>query len=1146
MADELSAELELNIKDALASVDDLRDEIEKATKEAAGDFEDQFEKAIGGLPDVEIVADVDKVEPAITGAIADVDPRVEIEAALDRAESALAGFESDVTGLDPSVAVDADTAAAEAALAALNEDLTATLTVEADTGAAEAAIAVLDADLSASVTVEADTGPAEDQVRGLVTETTGTTLELGLNLDTDQAEGALTDLTAAGGETEDSMEGVTAATSAFGAAGGLTSGSIDALTNTVGGLASRAGGLGIAVGGGVIALGGFTNQAVNSLGAAKRLETTFGDLAAGVENIKVGNLNTSLKDLALNTGSSGSAMRNAASDAFLLQTSYGKGREEAAKYAEQLLAVAGRAVALNPALGETGEVATRLSRAFQSGRDRALQPYNLGITSLEINTRAASIAEEDHRKTVTQADKAMAGASLSVEKLGGHLKQDIAEGAENPILALRKLTKEFASLTTEFGKPLVAPVLDLLEKSKPIVEAFGRVLLQLAQSALPVVAAALDALGPSLSLIADMLEVIPGPAKSAAVALGLIVALQGPISTALTAIGSGMLSVATAAEGLGAAKVASGVTKLAQATGTAATGVAGMGAAIGSVALPVGLAIGATALLTLGLRELIGTSGTIEIKIDDLADVSFPKLVKRIQEFNTYFTGSTTVLKRVDGSFREVKGTAEELQNTMFGASAFNQREAAKAQFDRFNEVLDKSPQFAQKYIDAAKAAGVNTETWSKKLKNQVDAAAESSRAQELLNTAVSVAEDVYGNATESLDLYRFGIGSAEQATSDMSAAVARLKGELDLLLGNYVSSEEAQGRMEKSIRDLNVALFLGETSIEDYQIRSSDASLSLLSMAKSAEQTALAVYTQTHNVEESIGPLVSYRDQLIELRRQLQEAGLDTHFIDSLLRQVDGAIQGIKDKTPPAKEAGGEFGQSVTDGATDGMSGLPPAASAAATGASAAVLDTAPQFDEAGRVLGVRTATGLYITGEQIANAGRTIAAAGYSAIESTASDWNALGYALGIAVSNGLDRAQSRAGASAIGIAQYALEQAKAYGYIQSPSKLWRDELGVPFGEGIAVGIASTGPQIARATIGVTKPGVLRAGSFGAPRGALAGVGAASDRASSTHTAIQFNINVSGVTSPATGRAVGEQIGEGASEALARRGYTTVARFG
>ncbi len=45
---------------------------------------------------------------------------------------------------------------------------------------------------------------------------------------------------------------------------------------------------------------------------------------------------------------------------------------------------------------------------------------------------------------------------------------------------------------------------------------------------------------------------------------------------------------------------------------------------------------------------------------------------------------------------------------------------------------------------------------------------------------------------------------------------------------------------------------------------------------------------------------------------------------------------------------------------------------------------------------------------------------------------------------------------------------------------------------------------------------------------------------------TTIEFNINVAGVTDPGVGRAVGRQIGNGAADALARRGVVVAARTG
>ncbi len=219
----------------------------------------------------------------------------------------------------------------------------------------------------------------------------------------------------------------------------LASGSVSALANAAGNVATHAGGMGIAIGAGVVALGGFVNSAVNAQGATIRLDNTMGDLASRVETIRVGNLNEDLGKLAESTGSSTAGMREAASSAFEMGQSFGKSKDDSATYAAQLLAIASRAVALNPSLGDAGSAAERLGTAFSTARDRSLLPFDLGITSVEIKTRAATIAQNEGRDAATQADRAMAGAALAAEKLGGKLQEDIAKGSENPIIQMRKL-----------------------------------------------------------------------------------------------------------------------------------------------------------------------------------------------------------------------------------------------------------------------------------------------------------------------------------------------------------------------------------------------------------------------------------------------------------------------------------------------------------------------------------------------------------------------------------------------------------------------------------------------------------------------------------------------------------------------------------
>lgn len=315
MADDLSAELDLSIEKALSSVDELRNQIDRATQESADQFQNDFAQAVSGVPDVQIVANTDDVEPAITTAIGDTDSTV----LLDPDAAAVApAIDDAVASADSTVAVDADTSAAVTEMAAAGEGVTATMAVDADTAPALAAI---------------------DDV---VTQASGQSVDLSINVDTSQAVQSTDDLSSSSDDATTSMDAASVAGQGLGAATSVSSGSIDTFTNAVGSALGGMGPWGAALAGSVVALGSFTNSAVNSLGAVQRLGNTFGEFQGQIEHIQVGNLDTSLKQLALDTGSSGSAMRNAASDSFQMVSSFGVGAPAAAKYAAEVQSLAAR------------------------------------------------------------------------------------------------------------------------------------------------------------------------------------------------------------------------------------------------------------------------------------------------------------------------------------------------------------------------------------------------------------------------------------------------------------------------------------------------------------------------------------------------------------------------------------------------------------------------------------------------------------------------------------------------------------------------------------------------------------------------------------------------------------------------------------
>jgi hypothetical protein len=414
--------------------------------------------------------------------------------------------------------------------------------VTSDAGAIPPEIDAAISSADATVPVDADTDPAADSLSSLVAEIESTDTTIGVDADTAAADAALGELSDQAVEAAGGLEGTAGAAQGLSVATDLASGSASSLVGMLGQGSSGAakfGGAALAAG---ALVAGFTGQAINAEGATGRLDATLGEFADQINQITVGNLNVELGQLAVQTGSSGSGMRNAASDAFLLGQSFDKGGQESATFSAQVLALSGRAVALNPALGQTGDVANGLVRALSSGRDKGLQPFNLGLSGTEITARAASLALAEGRDTVTAADKAFAGAALAVEKLGGHLQEDIGRGADNPILKARQLQREFSSLTTEIGRPLIAPAFELLEAGIPIAATAGQVLGEVAQTALPALTGAVQLAAPALQLLAgtigvvnDVIQAVPGGTAAAGAALGFLVG--GPIGAVIGGFG---------------------------------------------------------------------------------------------------------------------------------------------------------------------------------------------------------------------------------------------------------------------------------------------------------------------------------------------------------------------------------------------------------------------------------------------------------------------------------------------------------------------------------------------------------------------------------------------------------------------------------
>lgn len=279
---------------------------------------------------------------------------------------------------------------------------------------------------------------------------------------------------------------------------------------------------------------------VEAEGAAQRFTATLGNMAGRVSTINVGSLNADLKELSITLGSDDEATMQAAATLFQFATNAGIARGASADFTEQVIALAARAVALNPALGTIADVVPLMSRGLATG-GRFAQRFQIDLTGAEISARALADRLPGVSGELSVTEKQMAGAALAAEKYGASLSDDVATGADNAIIKQRSLNEQFANIKEDLGRPLVAPVFDLMRAAIPAVEALGSVLSELGGAAIPLVTVAVQVLAPVLLAFAKGLEAI-GPtvltvvaglfalAKAYALMVGVISASQGALS----------------------------------------------------------------------------------------------------------------------------------------------------------------------------------------------------------------------------------------------------------------------------------------------------------------------------------------------------------------------------------------------------------------------------------------------------------------------------------------------------------------------------------------------------------------------------------------------------------------------------------------
>lgn len=451
----------------------------------------------------------------------DVTPLVDQLAELD-ASGLTTTIDAAVGASDGLVPIDADTSAVPEEINAAVDSADTTVPLEADVsdfgGSIDEALAAADA----TVVIEADVG----DIAGLIEEeisSADTTVII-------EADGsALTDL---GADASGAVGGLEDAGGAIsGLAGGLVGGDvIGGLTAGLGKAgpagAAAAAGIGIFTGG-VLALVG---AGTDALASQQRFADTFGNLADQASRVKLGGLNADLGELAIRLGSDDEGLQDAASSLFQFGKAAGFTNPQALELVNNSAALAARAVALNPALGQVGDVAASISNAFARGGKFASK-YGLSLTAAEINARALANTGKATAADLSIQDKAFAGSQIAAERYGDGLEKTINKGSKNAAIQQRSLAEQLQNVIEEAGKPLVAPFQDILREMLPVVKELIPVFAELAKAVLPVVLQVIKDNIPAIKLFGEIFrELSPIISPLIRASLLLVTPLTGLLS----------------------------------------------------------------------------------------------------------------------------------------------------------------------------------------------------------------------------------------------------------------------------------------------------------------------------------------------------------------------------------------------------------------------------------------------------------------------------------------------------------------------------------------------------------------------------------------------------------------------------------------
>lgn len=536
-------------------------------------------------------------------------------------------------------------------------DTSVTLSADASDVTAEVDQALADADTTVSVTADADTAPAQESLADLSRQARDT-------------GGGLGDLAIQG----ERFAGIAAL------AGGSVGGLERALARSTGGVVAGA----AAVGGLATLVKELTQEALADVVAQERFDRALGAVAERVESLRdIQGLNLSIDELTLKLGSADEEVRGAVASLALLGQQAGATPNQIARTSEQFVALAARAVALNPSLGSVGDVLDRLPIALSRGGRFAAQ-YGINLSQAAIANEAMAETGKTNSAQLTIYERAAAGATLATKQLGGTLATDINTGADSAAFGFRKVREEFRRVLEELGKPLLGPTLELIQEAEPDLEQLAGTLGHLAVEAVPVATSLLHGVAPAVQGTATAVQ---GLLTVVQPALALIDAIPAPVFAA-----AGAFFFAEKAVGALANQIA-------------ARGALNLAGLVAGAAIPIGIATAAVVGITSAISENNRAKAEAKQRSDAYAD-AIRADTDAIAQNNA--ATATNLQHQAEADLKQ-SGILDNLVKS--GVSEREWTEALKgnvpalqAVIDKMNEHGELSPKVARKILELVAA----------------------------------------------------------------------------------------------------------------------------------------------------------------------------------------------------------------------------------------------------------------------------------------------------------------------------------------------------------------------------------------------------------------------------------------------------------